>query len=234
MQKYHKIQSLFHRDPVNNNKTFNFGEWSRPEFHLLRNNEWTWTEKIDGTNIRIFWGGALHNDDVIFGGRTDNAQIPGRLVQYLAKTFTPEMLKSVFGPEGNLVLCGEGYGSGIMKGGGDYMTDGEQRFILFDIMSVNDENGLDVFFAREDVEEYGREMGLPFVPVVGKGTLLEAAKYTQTGFTSFVGTQWAEGLVLRPSTELKDRMGNRIITKLKARDFRLGQDVVEIPEECFA
>ena len=30
----------------------------------------------------------------------------------------------------------------------------------------------------------------------------------------------AEGLVLRPEKELRDRMGRRIITKIKHRDFK--------------
>jgi len=39
------------------------------------------------------------------------------------------------------------------------------------------------------------------------------------GFNSQWGNFIAEGIVARPSCELLDRRGNRIITKLKYKDF---------------
>ena len=51
MELYHKIQSVFKRDPATNHKRFLMGEYSLPEFEYLANNEWVATEKIDGTNV---------------------------------------------------------------------------------------------------------------------------------------------------------------------------------------
>ena len=52
MKEYHKIQTIFKRDPENKFKTLIYGEFSLPEFEYLKNNTWIFTEKVDGTNIR--------------------------------------------------------------------------------------------------------------------------------------------------------------------------------------
>ena len=57
MKEYHKIQTAFLRNPEDNFKTLLCGEWALPEFKLLKDIEWIWTEKIDGTNIRIMFNG---------------------------------------------------------------------------------------------------------------------------------------------------------------------------------
>jgi hypothetical protein len=55
MQKYHKIQTMFKRDPERKYKTILLAEWARPEFRYLEDLSWEWAEKIDGTNIRVIW-----------------------------------------------------------------------------------------------------------------------------------------------------------------------------------
>ena len=52
------------------------GKFRNPVVEFLKDNQWNFTEKIDGTNIRVHWDGHK----VMFGGRTDNAQIPTSLV----------------------------------------------------------------------------------------------------------------------------------------------------------
>ena len=51
MIQYHKIQTVFKRDPETKFKTLLMGEYSLPEFEYLKNNEWVFTEKIDGTKV---------------------------------------------------------------------------------------------------------------------------------------------------------------------------------------
>ena len=80
MKEYHKIQTVFHRDPDTKFKTLLEGRFSLPEFEYLQNNEWIFTEKVDGTNIRIIFDGEL-----TFGGKTDRAQIPNQLVNKLVQ-----------------------------------------------------------------------------------------------------------------------------------------------------
>jgi hypothetical protein len=57
------------------------------------------------------------------------------------------------------------------------------------------------------------------VPELGRGTLLEAIERVKEGFPSMIGQAQAEGMVLRPVVELTDRLGHRVITKVKHRDF---------------
>lgn len=80
MREYHKIQTVFKREQEKPNRILE-GEYSDPAFEFLRQNRWMFTEKVDGTNIRVMWDGT----NVVFGGKTDNAQIPAFLLQRLVK-----------------------------------------------------------------------------------------------------------------------------------------------------
>ena len=128
MSEYHKIQSIFKRDMTSKRKTLIDGAWTLPEFEYLAGNVWTFTEKVDGTNIRVIFKDGV----VTFGGRTEDAQIPAQLVCRLNERFLPlsEKLGDVFA-DGSAVLYGEGYGAKIQKGGGNYRAD--QDFVLFDV-----------------------------------------------------------------------------------------------------
>ena len=85
MREYHKINTVFKRDPEKKNTIIT--AWAHPALDILAENEhWTWTEKVDGTNIRVHWDG----ENVTFGGRTDRAQIPAVLVARLQNIFKKE------------------------------------------------------------------------------------------------------------------------------------------------
>ena len=72
---------------------------------------------------------------------------------------------------------------------------------------------------REDVEEIGKQLNLEVAPIIGYGTLDDMVSRVKEGFDSRWGDFIAEGIVARPATELKARNGDRIITKLKYKDF---------------
>jgi hypothetical protein len=209
VSEYHKVQTVFLRDPATKHKTLIDGAWAKPEFELLRGVPWVWTEKVDGTNIRVIWDGERVN----FGGKTDAAQIPTPLLAHLMETFTPDRLAAAL--KGPLVLYGEGYGPKIQKGGGRYRST--PGFILFDALAG------DTWLERQTAEEIGESMAVPVVPIVGVGTLEEAVARAAEGFTSHIAedsTLIAEGFVMRPAVELKDRRGHRVIAKVKHADFR--------------
>jgi len=217
--EYHKIQSIFKRDPETKHKTMLFGEYSIPEFAFLKDNEWDFTEKVDGTNIRVYhnpeMGGFSTNgkiNPVSFGGRTANSQLPARLVNKLNEMFTSELFDAADLTSTDLVLYGEGYGAKIQKGGGNYIPDGVS-FVLFDIKIG------DWWLQREDVLELGQKLGLSVVPLIGRGTLGGMVSIVEKGLQSTWGDFYAEGIVARPALELKSRAGHRIITKLKHKDF---------------
>ena len=208
MTEYHKIQSIFKRDMTSKRKTLIEGEWTLPEFEYLAGNAWTFTEKVDGTNIRV----VFKDSGVTFGGRTDDAQIPAKLVERLNERFLPLAAKlgEVF-PDGAAVLYGEGYGAKIQKGGGNYRAD--QDFVLFD-MRVGP-----WWLQRADVEDVAQKLGIDVVPVIGEGTLHDAVAWAKRGIRSTWGDFEAEGIVARPKTELMTRAGQRLVAKIKCRDF---------------
>ena len=60
---------------------------------------------------------------------------------------------------------------------------------------------------------------LEVVPIILKGTIQEGIDFVKTKPKSTIGTAPMEGLVGRTKAELKDRCGNRVIVKIKVRDF---------------
>jgi len=211
--EYHKIDTVFKRDQ----KGHITDEFSCPEFHYLRNNEWEFTEKIDGTNIRLSYdpmktpidsAGPIH----YIAGRTDNAQIPPHLLKYLVELYQKTPWEDVF--DSPVVIYGEGYGAKIQKGGGNYISDGV-GFIVFDIKIG------DWWLKRYVVENLCSQIGLLSAPIVDRGTLYEGVELARNGLRSnWPKVEHAEGLVMRPTVELFNRGGERIITKIKTKDFR--------------
>ena len=208
MSEYHKIQSIFKRDMTSPRKTLIEGDWTQPEFEYLAGNAWEFTEKVDGTNIRVI----LKDGAVTFGGRTDEAQIPAKLAERLNERFLPQaaLMAEVLGNDA--VLYGEGYGAKIQKVGGSYRPD--QDFVLFDVRVGP------WWLKRLDVQDIGEQLGLDVVPVIGSGSLHDAVAWAKRGIRSTWGDFEAEGIVARPSVELQTRGGQRLIAKIKCRDFR--------------
>ncbi len=205
--EYPKIETLYDRDP----KTFKVieGNWRLPVFEYLKDNTWVFTEKVDGTNVRVLWNIGV----VRFGGKTDNAQMPTFLLAKLRELFKVEKLAQVFPDlDTPVTIYGEGYGAKIQKGGGNYNPSGVD-IVLFDILVGR------WWLERVDVEDVASKLGIRCVPIVGKGTLQGATNMVKEGFTSQWGNFPAEGLVLRPVVSLFTRVGHRVITKIKTKDF---------------
>lgn len=210
--EYHKIETLFERDKT----TFVVNPSKLKSSVLATIREWDVTEKIDGTNIRVMLSEA---GEVSFGGRTNAAQIPADLVQYLIRTFQQDKLRSAMWIDGTpvqAVLFGEGYGPGIQKGGGLYRSD--KSFILFDVL-VAGKWWLD----REAVGDVASKLGIDTVPYLGRMTLDQIVDLVRYPFTSQYGTAMAEGIVARPIETLFDKRMERVIIKLKTKDFVEGK-----------
>lgn len=209
MGKYPKIQTIYLRNPKTRHRTLLEGQYALPEFEYLADNKWLFSEKIDGTNVRVSWDGAR----IIFGGRTERAQLHATLYAKLQELFPPEKFAALY-PDVPMTLYGEGYGAKIQKGGGNYIPDGV-NFILFDVR-IND-----TWLERENVEDIAAKLNIDTVPIVGRGSLLDAIEIARIGFQSQVAAKerMAEGIVLRPTVELLNRRGHRIIAKIKHKDF---------------
>jgi len=205
MTEYHKIVTVYERDPDTKFRTLKEGVWATPEFAYLKDNDWIWTEKIDGTNIRVIWDG----EKVVLRGKTDNAQLYAPLVAWMNAKFYSGALARVF--DGPSILYGEGFGAGI-QGGGKYRKD--TVVVAFDVFMSG------MWLRRESVVDIANKLEIEVVPVVGEGPLAKAVSVAKGGFKSTYGDFVAEGLIMRPAVEMMDRRGQRIITKIKYKDFK--------------
>lgn len=207
LKEYHKIETIFERDEKT--KKLIEGKFRNETVEYLKDNIWQFTEKIDGTNIRVYWDGHK----VSFHGRTDKAQIPADLVNRLNELFggdiNEEIFEQKFG-ETEVMLVGEGYGEKIQKGG---LYRKGQDFILFDVMIANN------WQPRENIEDIAEIFNIDVVPIVLEGTIQEGIDFVKKKPKSVFGTADSEGLVGRTKFELQTRTGNRVIAKIKVRDF---------------
>lgn len=205
--EYHKIQTLFARNPEDLSQII-VGEWARPEFQYLSHLHWEATEKIDGTNIRVIWNG----EDVEFRGRTDRAQIPTKLQERLTELFPTQKLSDALGNT-YMILYGEGYGGNIQRAGKFY---GDINFILFDVLANNQ-----WWLESLNVRDVAYKLGINVTPTIWTGDLYEIVWGVFNGLDSRVAEKElvSEGIVARPIIQLFNRKGERIITKLKTRDF---------------
>jgi len=213
MIEYPKIHSPWKRDPKTHK--FIFEKWSCPEFEYLADNFWVCYEKLDGMNVRVSF--SPDGKEAIFKGRTDKAELRPELLEFLDRHFSSNELTILSGHDtkpDEVVLFGEGLGPKIQKGGNLSPT---YQFVLFDVRIGP------VWLKREQVELFAQYFNVQVAPCLGRGTLWRALEIVENGFESCLkgakpGTK-AEGMVLRPQFELLDRMGRRIITKMKTKDF---------------
>ena len=208
LKEYHKIETVFKRD--DKTKKLNELVYRNETVEFLKDMEWEFTEKIDGTNIRIYWDGHK----VSFWGRTDKAQIPSQLTNVLLNKFSGNINEEMFEQkkkEKEVILIGEGYGAKIQNGG-NYRED--NSFALFDVIIDG------VFLSREGVKSIAETLDIETVPVIFKGNLQKGIDYVKTKPNSKIGKAKMEGLVARPKIELQDRLGNRVIVKIKVADFK--------------
>jgi len=218
MSSYHKINSIFKRDMEGNKKLVE-GIYSIPEFEYLKDNVWRFDEKLDGTNVRINIYTNPNIQSIEFKGRIDKAQMPPILLERLQELFPSNKVFSIFeiGEEKpDVTLYGEGISHKIQSGG-KYFKEGKGvDFVLFDIRIGR------WWLKREDIETLAEKLGIRIAPIVGYGTLKEGVDLIKSkSLNSQLGNKdfLAEGIVVRPEIELRARSGQRIITKIKHKDF---------------
>lgn len=207
LEEYHKIETMFERD--HKTKKLIEDKFINEELEYLKDLAWQFTEKIDGTNTRIYWDG----NKVSFFGKSNDSAIPSGLVNRLVELFGGEKNEQLFEQKfgkTQIILFGEGYGKNIQTGGSYKDT---QDFILFDVMISGN------FQPRESIENIAEYFGIDVVPIVLEGTLKDGIEFVKTNPKSTIGTAQMEGVVGRPKVELKSRTGDRIIVKIKSRDF---------------
>ena len=215
MYKYPKIDNLYTR-AIDGTKKLVEGVFNDETVAFLADIPWHATEKIDGTNIGIYWDGH----EVHFQGRTERSVIPKHLFEKLVRLFGGEtnaqIFEQLFG-EKEVVLYGEGYGHKIQAAGDSYNPN-DVNFVLFDIYIP----GNDLWLVRCDMCRIADAFGIYVVPWLGTAPLKDWVEYVKEKNHSL----WAadddyimEGVVCKPAVELRNKRGERIIVKIKWRDF---------------
>ena len=188
------------------------------------------TEKIHGTNFRIFFpAGMTSLAEVRFGGRNeefengDDGFYGGRPVRWFKNQ--PELLQrmfEVFSSHGfsDVTVFGEAFGAGIQKGV-RYVPGDQVLFRTFDIMVGDNFVTYDLFVKLCD------ESTLARVPEVWRGepsidafnALLEQSSVEAANNGVAVDGNIAEGVVIRSSPLLRDVFGQWLIIKHKSEKF---------------
>lgn len=223
MQPYPKIETLFDRA---GDFRVDVDQLRRPVYGAI--SSWVVTEKIDGTNIRIAFETSNPNEyepEITVLGKTDNASIPPKLLSHclalgrgVAAHVTEIMQNHTLT---DYILYGEGYGPKIQNGG-RYRED--QGFILFDIGV-----GTGRYLSDDQVTATAEKLDIPRVPIIGDDmTLDDIVGLVRGGFPSDSAEKWdkdflAEGVVARTFEPLYDNRGERLIVKLKTKDFKAGR-----------
>ena len=214
---YTKINTLYKRDEKGK---IMFGEYSRPEFEYLINNKWMAFEKVDGTNVSFYWDGK----ELQIHGKNDSTNIPKHLMEEMESILPIDKLRETFhvkfDENGNEIpiivrIYGEGYGNKIQKYGNFYNSK-KCEFRVFDIKINN------FWLEWNDVCDICKKLGLKTVVRYSDMTLKEAEEMVIKGFKSTISEDKeliAEGLVLRPTVQLFNKMNERIMVKIKHCDY---------------
>lgn len=217
---YPKTKNLFERG---SNRKLIEGKFSDPHFYNL--NRWWIQEKLDGTNIRIEYYPSIENPEIIIGGRTNNSEIPEGIISYIKNIdLLPKMIDMFcFKP---VTIFGEGVGPKIQKNGELYCES--QKFMAFDINVHCEDVTSNKNYWLNMVNFYNvcEKLNLESVDLMGHDIkLIDIIEIVKEGFSSYL---WcdpeernkAEGVIARTDHPLFDSAGNRIMFKLKTKDFR--------------
>lgn len=214
--------------------------WTSDELKYLSNIPFHWTEKLDGTNLRVIYTPVLQTVEV--RGRTDNAQLHPDLIANTLKLFDIDLLNTL-NFTSQVIFFGEGVGPGIQKNGAKYSN--EKTFVGFDIyitptyskLNFTDaETGIETTYVPEnemntkgfwlkpfDMNDVYRALNIPTAPVLASEfTVNEAISYVRTQPYGFMKNQdyVMEGLIGIPLQQLFNRYGERLKVKIKCEDYK--------------
>ena len=113
-------------------------------------------------------------------------------------------------------VFGEYYGNGIGHAGKQY---GEKKFRVFDVCDRG------WWYPIQKMMETAKILGFDIAPYIGQLSLREAEEKVKVGFKTLVpgvsnSELIEEGIVARPVVPLFDEHKNRIIVKIKTKDYK--------------
>ncbi len=248
MVKYPKIQTLFKRQ-MKGKKPGRIieGDYTDATFPYVR--AYDVYEKIDGTNIRAMIGPLhdLHDPPISdmdhmdpqlwFMGRTDTSEIPKHLQEYLTETYTLDKVlhavRKARGAQG-VILYMEGYGEKI-QGGHNYRKGVSARIFDIFVLDLNgpapysqdgSQSAAGWWLSRKAIQAVARDLDVDTPPFIGRMTIDQIIEYVKSSPTSIVAEEdggnpdyLMEGVVCKSNPMIYNRKGERVIWKLKRRDF---------------
>jgi hypothetical protein len=178
------------------------------------------TEKVDGTNIRVHWDGY----SVSFWGRTSRTKLHPELVEYLSSVFTEEAMEATF-QDRKVTLFGEGIGKKIQSGlyGDDY------KFVMFDTFFEQDYDSplRGIWSEPMTIFQLSRVFNVPSVEQFSvTGTLREGIRDLPFGRSRLADVE-SEGWIATAVGGLLTRTGKRIKYKLKAKDILPVRELID-------
>lgn len=182
--------------------------YCHPLVALLAQTEWNVRRKLNGQNIRIYWDG----NQALWNGKTDDFSCDTDFTNYMNNTFIEELFEEHFGRDKQVYIFAEKMGP---KTQGNELQLDEEQVIIYDVCI----NGywLDRH-AVECVAEYFKVKTC--YDYMGPNLLNRT--WMLTDIIRMVATgkikDW-EGIVATPKVECQDREGQRVIVKVKNKDY---------------
>lgn len=244
--EYPKIETIFNRDEKF--KVVE-GDYRLPEFENIKRWYVTekihgdniqviykpqFPPKKDGMRLGLAYEIEYAGHTLRYAGRTDKAEVKPDLTAYLEKTFTIDKFHEIFPDkhvEGesseypSVILFGEGYGPKIQKGG-NYRPD--VSFRLFDVYIYDIEHPMGGWWLEpENVEDIATKLNIETVPhlfMISTDAIVEFVKSRKKSSVAELEggnpEYLMEGIVARTKPLLFTRRGDRLMWKLKVKDFR--------------
>ena len=237
MSKYYpKLQTLYKRD-----KNHITNEIRYPEFNLIK--KWILTEKLHGSNNSIVCrcGSSFHKK-IQVRGRTDKSQLHPNVIKYL---FDIAVNNKIYGKldqqfglstsfDSLIEIFGEVVGKEVQ---GEYYKKGI-GFYVFDIKIY------DRFLEWSEVKELCKKLGLEHVPEISirydnqiydtsslinfpncKSSLANLFEHgdgkSELAEKNKMPPILAEGIVVRTEPQLYNKYNERVMWKLKFKDFQV-------------
>lgn len=182
--------------------------WRYPMFYYLQNNKWYARRKFDGANIRIQWDG----EQALWNGKTNNFMCKSSLTEYMNNTFIEEIFEEKFGRDLTVTIFGEHMGPKLQ---GNELGLTKDEVIIYD---VNFNGFWQPPNVVNDVAEY---FGVSSCYAYSVGVIVASLTDLIRRVANGEYADW-EGLVATPAFECRSQKDDRIITKIKNKDYYRG------------
>ena len=185
------------------------GMYRDPLLYELSQAGWCFKRKLDGQNMRVRWDG----EQALWNGKSDKFSCGSDLSDYMNHTFLEELFEEKFGRDCEVYLFGEHMGPKVQ---GNELGLQESEFVLFDVRI----NGYwQSQFSIEDIARFFKiHTCYDFMGDLDEysttGTLIELINAVEQGKFK----DW-EGIVALPQVECRNQRGDRIVCKIKTRDY---------------